>query len=179
MSARGRREKRTLDVPVLVPAARGFLRCRSGATQRPSRAKAPAAWRGPPVLLAVPVSSVDGTTADEEAAARADACARNKVRPGKVTKRIHLVDGEDVVYTQHVVEGFRGPAPVAHHATLALPETPRSVEIRVRSVPVRPDEPGVFSDPANREYQALAVNAAFDDLRKVPGAVQGPRPTRT
>jgi len=161
-------EKRTLDVPVLVPL-RGDFFCMpfggnaeafKGEKHPPHGEVAGSPWQF--------VSSVDGTTADGKRLHTLTLALETKVRPGKVTKRIHLVDGEDVVYTQHVVEGFRGPAPVAHHATLALPETPRSVEIRVSPFRFGRTNPGVFSDPANREYQALAVNAPFEDLRKVP-----------
>jgi len=39
------------------------------------------------------------------------------VRRGKITKRIHLVDGQNAVYTTHVIEGYSGqmpPPPIAN-----------------------------------------------------------------
>ena len=52
-----------------------------------------------------------------------------RARAGRVTKEVSLVDGQNVVYTRHVVEGFTGRAPVGHHAILALPEEEGTVRI--------------------------------------------------
>lgn len=91
-----------------------------------------------------------------------------KVRPGKVQKLVWLVDGQPVVYTSHVVTGFVGPSPVAHHANLAMPA--KEGVVRVSTSPIRfgHTNPTQFSDPAKQETQALAINARFTDLKKVP-----------
>jgi len=91
-----------------------------------------------------------------------------KVRPGKVQKFVWLVDGQPVVYTSHVVSGFAGPSPVAHHANLAMPA--KEGVVRVSTSPIRfgHTNPTQFSDPAKQETQALAINARFTDLAKVP-----------
>lgn len=91
-----------------------------------------------------------------------------KVRPGKVLKFVWLVEGQPVVYTSHVVEGFVGPAPVAHHANLAMPATEGVVRISTSPIRFGITNPTRFSDPAKQENQALAINAKFTDLTKVP-----------
>ena len=50
---------------------------------------------------------------------------------------------------------FGGNA-VGHHATLAMPEEEGSIAVSVSPFRLGMTCPGVFSDPANREYQSLA-----------------------
>ena len=96
-----------------------------------------------------------------------------QVRKGKVTKTLSLVDGQSVVYSRDLVEGFAGPAPLGHHATLAMPDKEGSV--RLASSPIRfgMTNPGLFSDPKQGEYQSLLPGARWTDLAKVPQAWKG------
>lgn len=96
------------------------------------------------------------------------------VRPGKVTKTIALKAGEPVVYSRHRIEGFAGPTPLGHHATLAMPEQEGAVAVSVSPFTLGMTNPGVFSDPANGEYQALAMGASFTDLARVPSLFKAP-----
>ena len=96
------------------------------------------------------------------------------VRPGKVTKTLALKAGHPVVYTNHRIEGFAGPTPLGHHATLAMPEQEGAVVVSVSPFTLGMTNPGVFSDPANGEYQALAVGATFTDLARVPSLFKTP-----
>ena len=96
------------------------------------------------------------------------------VRPGKVTKTLALKAGQPVVYSRHRIEGFAGPAPLGHHATLALPDEEGAVAVSVSPFRIGMTNPGVFSDPANGEYQALAVGATFTDLARVPSLFKEP-----
>ena len=52
-----------------------------------------------------------------------------EVRPGKLTKSVHLIEGQNAIYSTHRIEGFAGPAPLGHHATLAMPETEGAIRI--------------------------------------------------
>lgn len=97
-----------------------------------------------------------------------------RVRPGRVTKHLTLRPGEPVVYTRHVVEGFAGPAPLGHHATLALPRTPRALAVSVSPFRLGMTNPTRFSDPAAGEYQSLAIDATFTDLARVPSLFKDP-----
>ena len=91
-----------------------------------------------------------------------------KVRKGKITKKIRLVDGQNVVYISHAIEGYSGKMPIGHHCTLAVPEEEGSLRVAVSPFEMGMTCPVVFSNPANREYQSLAVNKTFTDLTKVP-----------
>ncbi len=96
-----------------------------------------------------------------------------KVRPGKVTKELSLIDGQNVVYSRDVVEGFAGPAPLGHHATLAMPGAEGVFRIATSPIKFGMTNPGVFSDPAKREYQSFAIGARITSLKAVPLMFKG------
>jgi len=96
-----------------------------------------------------------------------------KIRPGRVTKELSLVDGENVIYSRHLIEGFAGPTPLGHHATLAMPETEGAFRVSTSPFQFGMVAPGLFSDPAKAEYQALQIGGRFTDLHKVPAAWKG------
>lgn len=87
---------------------------------------------------------------------------------GNVTKKLQLYDGQNVIYTTHIIAGYSGAMPIGHHCTLAVPERENSMTIAVSDFAFGMTSPGVFSDPANREYQSLALNEKFTDLHRVP-----------
>ena len=96
-----------------------------------------------------------------------------KVRKGRVIKELSLVDGQNAVYSRRTIEGFAGRAPLGHHATLAMPEKEGAVRIATSPIRFGMTCPGVFSDPKQREYQALLPGAKWTDLAKVPVAWKG------
>jgi hypothetical protein len=96
-----------------------------------------------------------------------------KVRKGRVTKELSLVDGQNVVYSRHIIEGFAGRVPLGHHATLAMPEKEGAVRIATSAFRFGMTCPSLFSDPKQREYQALLPGAKWTDLTKVPVAWKG------
>ena len=83
------------------------------------------------------------------------------------------MDGQNAVYSRHTIEGFAGRAPLGHHATLAMPEKEGAVRIATSPIRFGMTCPGVFSDPKQREYQALLPGAKWTDLAKVPVAWKG------
>ncbi len=91
-------------------------------------------------------------------------------RLGRVTKELSIVDGENVVYSNHRIEGFAGRAPVGHHATLAMPRREGSMRIATSAIRFGMTCPALFSDPRQREYQSLLPGARWSDLAKVPAA---------
>ena len=91
-----------------------------------------------------------------------------KVRKGKITRKIHLVDGQNLVYSSHILEGYSGKMPIAHHCTLAVPEEEGGLKIAVSKFELGMTCPVIFGNPINREYQSLAVNQKFTDLASVP-----------
>ena len=92
------------------------------------------------------------------------------VRKGRITKDLSLVSGHNVLYSSHTVEGFAGRTPLGHHATLAMPEKEGAVRIATSPFSFGMTCPGVFSDPRQREYQALLPGAKWNNLSKVPSA---------
>ena len=91
-----------------------------------------------------------------------------QVRPGKITKELTLVDGHNAVYSRHLVTGFTGPAPCGHHATLAMPDAAGVFRVSTSPIEFGMTNPSRFSNPAQGEYQSLAIAAPFTDLAHVP-----------
>jgi len=92
------------------------------------------------------------------------------VRAGRLTKSLSLVDGENVVYSTHLIEGFAGRAPLGHHAMLALPDEPGSARMATSPMRFGMTCPGIFSNPAHGEYQALQPGRKWAHLDAVPRA---------
>src|SRR5208337_3588930 len=97
---------------------------------------------------------------------------RPKVRPGKVIRKLSLIDGQNAVYDSTIIEGFAGKSTMAHHAVLAVPKAERTLLISSSPFVFGMTCPYPFSDPAKGEYQALEVNARFKDLSSVPARTQ-------
>ncbi|MBL8811061.1 MAG: hypothetical protein JNM43_12865 [Planctomycetaceae bacterium] len=91
-----------------------------------------------------------------------------KVRPGKVTKELSLVDSHNVIYTKHTIEGFEGKVPLGHHATLAMPDKEGSVRLSSSAIRFGMTYPGLFSDPKLKEYQSLLPGEKWTSLSEVP-----------
>ncbi len=87
-----------------------------------------------------------------------------------VTRELSLVEGQSVVYSRTRIEGFSGRVPLGHHATLAMPDDSGAVRIATSPIRFGMTCPGLFSDPKNREYQALLPGARWTDLTRVPSA---------
>lgn len=91
-----------------------------------------------------------------------------KVRKGRVTKELSLVDGQNAVYSRHTIDGFEGPCPLGHHATLAMPEKEGAIRIATSPFRFGMTCPTLFGDPREREYQSLLPGERWTDLTKVP-----------
>ncbi|HEY3964737.1 MAG TPA: hypothetical protein VGM05_09330 [Planctomycetaceae bacterium] len=96
-----------------------------------------------------------------------------KVRKGRVTKELSLVDGQNVVYARDTIDGFAGPAPLGHHATLALPENEGAVRVATSAFRFGMTCPSLFSNPRDGEYQSLLPGAKWNDMTKVPVWTKG------
>jgi hypothetical protein len=93
---------------------------------------------------------------------------KTRVRPGRVTKKLTIVEGQNAVYCQHVLEGYSGAMPLGHHAILAMPARQRSVLISkspIRFGYTNPTPPG---DPGEGSYYSAAVARRFAGLSSVP-----------
>ena len=96
------------------------------------------------------------------------------IRKGRVTKEIFLRERHPVVYQRHTVHGFVGPTPVGHHAILAMPDEKGAFAISTSPFCLGMTNPGVFSDPAQGEYQMLAVGKTFGDIKQIPTLFKDP-----
>ena len=93
---------------------------------------------------------------------------QTRIRPGRVDKRIWLVDGQNTVYSQHVVTGMSGPMNPGHHAMLKFPDVPGSGRVSTSRFVCGQVFPQVFESPENRGYSCLKPGAEFKSLEKVP-----------
>jgi len=91
-----------------------------------------------------------------------------KVRPGRVDKRIWLEDGQNTVYSQHVISGMGGPMNLGHHAMLKFPDVPGSGLVSTSRFVYGQVFPLAFELPENRGYSWLRRGAEFASLTKVP-----------
>ena len=155
-------EKAKIDVPVLKPLRGNFFCMPFGGDNayrgevHPAHGEtATAQWRLGSVEKSGPVTQLTLTM-------------ETRCRPGTVTKRHTLVDGHNVVYTQHVLEGLKGRMPLGHHATLALPDEPGALKVATSRIRFGMTNPALFSDPAAAEYQCLAIGKRFKDITRVP-----------
>ena len=93
---------------------------------------------------------------------------KTKVRPGQVDKRIWLVDGQNTIYSQHVVAGMSGPMNLGHHAMLRFPDAPGSGLVSTSRFVFGQVFPQAFELPENRGYSWLKPGAQFKSLERVP-----------
>ena len=100
-----------------------------------------------------------------------------KVRRGKVTNEMSLIDGQNVVYSNTRIEGFVGKTSMGHHAILAMPKKERAVLVSMSPFKLGVTCPHPFSRPENGEYQSLALGAEFKSLSRVPTIFRNPSVT--
>ena len=93
---------------------------------------------------------------------------KTKVRPGQVDKRIWLVDGQNTIYSQHVVTGMSGPMNLGHHAMLRFPDSPGSGLVSTSRFVYGQVFPQAFELPEKRGYSSLKPGAQFKSLERVP-----------
>jgi len=94
-------------------------------------------------------------------------------RPGRIRRELSLVEGNNVVYSRTLVTGFAGPAPISHHAILAVPQRERTMLCSCSPFWRGCTYPVDFGSPAVGEYQSLAPGKTFRDLAKVPSIFRG------
>jgi hypothetical protein len=91
-----------------------------------------------------------------------------KARRGRVDKRIWLLDGQNTIYSQHVVSGMSGPMNLGHHAMLKFPDVPGSGLLSTSRFVYAQVYPGAFELPEQYGYSVLKPGAEFKSLEKVP-----------
>jgi hypothetical protein len=161
-------EKHDYPVPVLVPL-RGDFFCMpfggngvayNGEEHPPHGETAGSEWKFSGVQKKDAVTSLTLTL-------------DTQVRKGRVTKRLHLRDGDNTIYSRHTIEGFKGKTSLGHHATLAMPEKEGAFKISHSPIKFGMTNPTQFSSPANSEYQQLGIQQRFTSLSAVPSIFKG------
>ena len=93
---------------------------------------------------------------------------------GKVTKMLALVDGHNVVYNTHTLEGFTGRFPISHHATLRMPEEQFTVNVSTSPFALGETFPVDTNVPAAGTYSSTLYGQKFKALDKVPTLFKNP-----
>jgi len=93
---------------------------------------------------------------------------RTGARPGSVTKRLTLVDGQNVVYSSDLLEGYSGRMCMAHHATLDPLGGENSMLLSTSPILGGMTNPGSDEHSSGGEYYALKPAALFKSIEKVP-----------
>jgi hypothetical protein len=87
---------------------------------------------------------------------------------GRVRKRICIVEGEPVIYQEHLISGCPGPLPLGHHPILKLPDR-EGAGILDMSPPVAGfTTPQRIEEPANGGYSSIAPGREITDRSRVP-----------
>jgi hypothetical protein len=98
---------------------------------------------------------------------------QTKVRPGRVDKKIFLMEGQNILYCQHLVSGMRGPMNLGHHAMLKFPDEPGSGWLSTSRFVYGQVLPQPFESAEQGGYSCLKPGAEFDSLEAVPMANGG------
>jgi len=91
-------------------------------------------------------------------------------RPGRVDKKLTLINGQTVIYAQDIVSGMRGPMCFGHHAMLHFPDRPNSGLVSTSPFRFGQVLPLPFENPAQGGYSALKMGSEFRSLDKVKTA---------
>ena len=93
---------------------------------------------------------------------------QTSVRPGRVDKRIFLLEGQNTLYCQHTVAGMSGLMNPGHHAMLKFPDEPGSGRVSTSPFVYGQVFPRPFEFPERGGYSCLKPGAEFDSLERVP-----------
>jgi hypothetical protein len=97
----------------------------------------------------------------------------NALHEARVTREFSLRDGENIVYDRTTITGLDGAYTMAHHAVLRVPAQDGGLLVSTSKPVFGMTFPKPFGDPAEAEYQSLAIHAEFADLSSVPSFFRG------
>ncbi len=86
---------------------------------------------------------------------------------GAAEKRITLVEGENSVYTRHILTGYSGSFSLGYHATLALPERGRTLAVS-KAPGYTAFTPEVPLCRNGEDYSSLKGGQRLSDLTRTP-----------
>lgn len=94
---------------------------------------------------------------------------KTRVRKARVDKTISVADGQNVIYSRHVISGGSGPMSPGHHAMLKFPGEPGSGVVSTSRFVFGQVFPQTFEQPEKGGYSFLKPGAEFRSLGAVPG----------
>jgi len=92
----------------------------------------------------------------------------NRVRAGRVDKRITLRAGQAAVYCEHILSGFSGPMCFGTHPMLRFPDREGAGLLSVSGFVRGHVAPDPWESPEKKGYHALKLGAEFTSLKRVP-----------
>ncbi len=92
----------------------------------------------------------------------------DRVRPGRVDKRIALRRGHAAVYCEHVLSGFSGPMCFGTHPMLRFPDREGAGLLSVSGFSRGHVAPNPWEAPEKKGYHALKLGSEFTSLKRVP-----------
>lgn len=92
----------------------------------------------------------------------------NALHSASVKREFYLRDGENIVYDRTTISGLTGAYTMGHHAVLRVPAEEGGLLVSTSKQKFGMTFPTPFGDPAEGEYQSLAIHAEFADLSSVP-----------
>ncbi|MCF7929738.1 MAG: hypothetical protein K9L68_14070 [Spirochaetales bacterium] len=99
---------------------------------------------------------------------------QTKNKPAKISKQISIVEGQNVVYSRHLISGFTGSMPLGHHPTLKLPEKEGIVTVKTSPTQFCFVNPGNANPVSGKEYGSAQAGATFTALNRVPSIWKKP-----
>jgi hypothetical protein len=91
-----------------------------------------------------------------------------KVRRGLLDKRVALLEGQNILYQQHVLSGMAGPMCIAHHPNIQFPDRRESGKIVLSPFLFGCTSPWIVERPEEGSYTFLKNGVEFHSLRRVP-----------
>jgi len=91
----------------------------------------------------------------------------DRIRPGRVDKRILLREGHAAVYCEHLLSGFSGPMAFGTHPMLRFPDREGAGLVSVSGFAAGHVAPEPWEDPAQGGYHALKLGSKFSSLKRV------------
>jgi hypothetical protein len=159
-------QRNDVDPPVLVPLRGDFFCMPFGADNRYKGEEHTV--HGEPATAAWNFEKLDSSEAGGKRVHTLELSMQTKERPGTVTKRVSLIDGQNVIYLQHVLDGYDGPMTLGHHATLKGSEEQDTVRISSSPFRLGMTAPKAADYTQGGEYYALAELGEFTSLEEVP-----------
>ncbi len=93
---------------------------------------------------------------------------------GKVSKTIRFDRGSSALYISDSVSGLTGKMPAGHHPIVRMPAGNAKMFLSTSNFEFGMVTPGIFSNPANQEYQYLEPGAEFQSLDRIPTVFKNP-----